>query len=51
MIGGLSTGGTLAAWLALEHPEQIDSTLLFTPYLGSRYLLFDQTDKNPTNLL
>ncbi|MBD2725981.1 alpha/beta fold hydrolase [Nostoc sp. FACHB-892] len=41
VIGGLSTGGTLAAWLALEHPEQIDCTLLFTPYLGNRYSLFD----------
>ncbi len=41
VIGGLSTGGTLAAWLALEHPQQINCTLLFTPYLGSRYSLFD----------
>jgi alpha-beta hydrolase superfamily lysophospholipase len=41
VVGGLSTGGTLAAWLALEHPQQIDRALLFTPFLGSRYLLFD----------
>ncbi|MGJ5630144.1 alpha/beta hydrolase [Nostoc sp. CALU 1950] len=41
VIGGLSTGGTLAAWLALEHPQEVDCTLLFTPYLGSRYSLFD----------
>lgn len=45
VIGGLSTGGTLAAWLALEHPQEIERTLLFTPYLGSRYLLFDQLIK------
>ncbi|MFS0518199.1 alpha/beta hydrolase [Nostoc sp. UIC 10607] len=45
VIGGLSTGGTLAAWLALKHPQQIDRTLLFTPYLGSRYSLFDQLIK------
>ncbi|MBD2516502.1 alpha/beta fold hydrolase [Nostoc sp. FACHB-973] len=42
VIGGLSTGGTLAAWLGLEHPQEIDRALLFTPYLGSRYSLFDQ---------
>jgi alpha-beta hydrolase superfamily lysophospholipase len=41
IVGGLSTGGTLAAWLALEHPPQIDRALLFTPYLGSRYKIFD----------
>ncbi len=41
VVGGLSTGGTLAAWLALEHPQEIDRALLFTPFLGTRYLLFD----------
>lgn len=41
IVGGLSTGGTLAAWLALEHPQQINRALLFTPYLGSRYAIFD----------
>ncbi|MBD2342559.1 alpha/beta hydrolase [Anabaena subtropica] len=41
VVGGLSTGGTLAAWLALEHSQQIERALLFTPYLGSRYLLSD----------
>jgi esterase/lipase len=45
VIGGLSTGGTLAAWLALEHPQEIDRALLFTPYLASRYLLLDQLIK------
>ncbi|MEH1899721.1 MAG: alpha/beta fold hydrolase [Nostoc sp.] len=45
VIGGLSTGGTLAAWLALEHPQEIASTLLFTPYLASRYSLLDQLIK------
>ncbi|MFN6473330.1 MAG: alpha/beta hydrolase [Nostoc sp. SerVER01] len=42
VIGGLSSGGTLAAWLGLEHPLEIDRTLLFTPFLGSRYSLFDR---------
>ncbi|MBD2459779.1 alpha/beta fold hydrolase [Oscillatoria sp. FACHB-1407] len=41
IVGGLSTGGTLAAWLALNHPQQIDRALLFTPFLASRYRLFD----------
>ncbi|MEH2066970.1 MAG: alpha/beta fold hydrolase [Nostoc sp.] len=42
VIGGFSTGGTLAAWLALEHPQLIDRALLFAPFLGSRYSLFDR---------
>lgn len=41
VIGGLSTGGTLAAWAALQHPQQVNHALLFTPFLGSRYRLFD----------
>ncbi|MDZ8185742.1 MAG: alpha/beta fold hydrolase [Nostoc sp. ChiSLP02] len=41
VVGGLSTGGTLAAWLSLEYPQEIDRALLFTPYLGSRYSVFD----------
>lgn len=41
IVGGLSTGGTLAAWVALNHPQQIDRALLFTPFLGSKYRLFD----------
>ncbi|WP_193193944.1 alpha/beta hydrolase [Nostoc sp. MG11] len=41
VVGGLSTGGTLAAWLALEHPQQINRALLFTPYLGTHHSLFD----------
>ncbi|MDF5706114.1 MAG: alpha/beta fold hydrolase [Nostoc sp. S4] len=42
VIGGFSTGGTLATWLALEHPQLIDRALLFAPFLGSRYSLFDR---------
>lgn len=33
VVGGLSSGATLAAWLALEHPHTIDRALLFAPYL------------------
>ncbi|OUL36526.1 alpha/beta hydrolase [Nostoc sp. T09] len=45
VVGGLSTGGTLAAWLALEYPQLIDRALLFTPYLGSHHSLFDKLIK------
>nr|WP_235526390.1 alpha/beta fold hydrolase [Nostoc piscinale] len=45
VVGGLSTGGTLAAWLALEHPQEIERALLFTPFLGSSNSLFDQLIK------
>ncbi|WP_017720524.1 alpha/beta hydrolase [Kamptonema formosum] len=34
VTGGLSSGGTLAAWLALERPEEISQALLFAPYLS-----------------
>lgn len=35
VVGGLSGGGTLAAWLALEFSDVIDRALLFSPYLSS----------------
>ncbi len=41
IVGGLSTGATLAAWLALEHSQQIDRALLFAPYFASHHSLFD----------
>jgi alpha-beta hydrolase superfamily lysophospholipase len=41
VVGGLSTGGTLAAWLALNYPQKIDRALLFTPFLNSRHRVFD----------
>ncbi|WP_211176209.1 alpha/beta fold hydrolase [Brasilonema sp. UFV-L1] len=34
IVGGLSTGGNLAAWLALEHPQSIEKALLFAPYIS-----------------
>ncbi|MDF5717137.1 MAG: alpha/beta fold hydrolase [Rhizonema sp. NSF051] len=34
VIGGLSSGGTLAAWLGLERPQQIEKAILFAPYLS-----------------
>ncbi|MBE9215171.1 alpha/beta fold hydrolase [Plectonema cf. radiosum LEGE 06105] len=36
IVGGLSTGGTLAAWLALEYYQEIEKALLFSPYLNSK---------------
>jgi carboxylesterase len=41
IIGGLSGGSTLAAWLALECPDQIDRALLFAPYLSNTNKLID----------
>jgi esterase/lipase len=41
IVGGLSGGGTLAAWLMLEYPQQIDRTLLFAPYLSSSSKIVD----------
>lgn len=41
IVGGLSGGSTLAAWLALECPEQIDRTLVFAPYLSSSNKVVD----------
>jgi esterase/lipase len=41
VIAGLSGGGTLAAWLALEKPADIDRALLFAPYLSSSSRVVD----------
>ncbi|MES1024470.1 alpha/beta fold hydrolase [Gloeocapsa sp. BRSZ] len=41
VIGGLSGGSTLAAWLALERPELIHRALLFAPYTSNSNLLVD----------
>jgi pimeloyl-ACP methyl ester carboxylesterase len=41
LLGGLSGGSTLAAWLALEHPQQVDRSLLFAPYLAGTNALVD----------
>lgn len=35
IVGGLSGGGTMSAWLALERPQEIDRALLFAPYLSN----------------
>jgi len=41
IVGGLSTGGTLAAWLALEYYEEIAKALLFSPYLNSKNVIIN----------
>lgn len=41
VVGGLSAGSTLAAWLALEQPQQVDRSLLFAPYLAGTNALVD----------
>lgn len=41
VVGGLSGGGTLAAWLALEKVSQIDRALLFAAYLSSSNKVID----------
>lgn len=41
IVGGYSTGGTLAAWLAQEHPKAIEKTLLFAPYLSGMNKIVD----------
>lgn len=35
VVGGLSGGGTMAAWLAVERPQQVHRALLFAPFLSS----------------
>lgn len=41
IVGGLSTGGNLAAWLALQRPQEIERGLLFAPSLGSNNAVVD----------
>ncbi|HAG82476.1 MAG TPA: alpha/beta hydrolase [Cyanobacteria bacterium UBA12227] len=41
IIGGLSGSGNLAAWLALEYPQEINRSLLFAPYFSGNNILVD----------
>lgn len=41
IVGGLSGGSTLAAWLALERNAQIHRALLFAPYLSGSNKVVD----------
>ncbi len=46
IVGGLSGGGTLAAWLSLEKADAIDRTLLFAPFLSSSSRVIDLFVRN-----
>jgi pimeloyl-ACP methyl ester carboxylesterase len=41
IVGGLSAGGTLAAWAAIAHADQVTQGLLFAPYLSNASLVVD----------
>ena len=41
VVGGLSVASTLAAWLALERPEEIERGLIFAPYFSNTNKLID----------
>ncbi len=41
VVGGLSTSGVLAAWLALKYPHEIYRSLAFAPYLSGNNILVD----------
>jgi pimeloyl-ACP methyl ester carboxylesterase len=41
IVGGLSAGGTLAAWAAIAHADQVTQGLLFAPYLSNSNLIVD----------
>ncbi|MEM9214919.1 MAG: alpha/beta fold hydrolase [Cyanobacteria bacterium P01_F01_bin.150] len=41
IVGGLSGGGTLASWLAVEKPEMVDRAVLFAPYLSNSNKVID----------
>ena len=41
IIGGLSRGGTLATWLAMEKADEIYRTILFAPYFSASSKVID----------
>lgn len=41
IVGGLSSGGTLAAWLALTYPNVVSRALLFAAYWSGSNVLVD----------
>jgi len=41
IVGGLSSGANLAAWLGLEYPERVGRSLLYAPFLKGQNPLFD----------
>jgi pimeloyl-ACP methyl ester carboxylesterase len=45
VVGGLSAGGCLAAWLGVERALEIDRALLFAPYLSNATMIVDLVAK------
>jgi esterase/lipase len=45
IVGGLSAGGCLAAWLGVERALEIDRVLLFAPYLSNATMVVDLVAK------
>ncbi|KAF3886237.1 MULTISPECIES: alpha/beta hydrolase [Nostocales] len=41
IVGGLSTGGNISAWLSLERPQAINKAILFAPYISGTNSLVD----------
>jgi pimeloyl-ACP methyl ester carboxylesterase len=41
IVGGLSAGGCLAAWLGVERALELDRALLFAPYLSNATMIVD----------
>jgi pimeloyl-ACP methyl ester carboxylesterase len=46
IVGGLSGGGSLASWLALEQANVVDRAILFAPYLSSSSRVLDLFVRN-----
>jgi esterase/lipase len=46
LVGGLSGGGTLAAWLALEYSRLVGRALLFAPYFSNTNIVVDWVVRN-----
>jgi alpha-beta hydrolase superfamily lysophospholipase len=41
IVGGLSAGGTLAAWAAIAQADRVTQALLFAPYLSNSNMIVD----------
>jgi len=49
IVGGLSGGGTIAAWLAFQQSRTIDRAVLFAPYFSSSSRLVDLFVRNSSS--
>ncbi len=46
VVGGLSAGGAIAAWLAMERSTDIEKSFLLAPYLSNANMIIDLVVKN-----